>query len=381
MKKILILLYLLAFCLYCGPKQDVVERIVEDGVEVVINHLELYRLKGEPSSLEIEELMRLDFEEAYYSEIGLTNTMSFDVDSRGNIYFLSDEPEEHWIYKFDAKGNFIKSFFRFGQGPGEVRFPRYGGIDSNNNVVISDHVNRKVVVFDSSGTFLNEYSYPQGMYAMYPLENGNFIAFWQFRDEPDPNAEYRTHGFSLYNERFEEIKILDTYKHPNPLKYGRRATNLNPVFFWRISYDRIFIGNENRDYEFLVFDFNGNLIRKIRKEYTPIEFPEDLKQDRLERSSGRFKIFFPKYWTPFLSFFVDDENRLYVRTYEDGENPAEHIYDIFNSEGVLLLRKSLNIFTMGEISLSAVVKRNKLYCLQEKQNGFREFVVYKMIWE
>ena len=36
---ILVSLILLFFCL-CGPKQEKVEKIIEDGVEVIVNHIE-----------------------------------------------------------------------------------------------------------------------------------------------------------------------------------------------------------------------------------------------------------------------------------------------------------------------------------------------------
>ncbi len=47
MKKIVLFVSILSFLIHCGPKQDVVEKIIEDGIEVVINHLEPYKIKGE----------------------------------------------------------------------------------------------------------------------------------------------------------------------------------------------------------------------------------------------------------------------------------------------------------------------------------------------
>jgi hypothetical protein len=36
---------------------------------------------------------------------------------------------------------------------------------------------------------------------------------------------------------------------------------------WRVSRDRINIVNQARGYEIWVYDFDGNITRKIRKEY------------------------------------------------------------------------------------------------------------------
>jgi len=39
----------------------------------------------------------------------------------------------------------------------------------------------------------------------------------------------------------------------------------------------IFIGPAAKDYEILVFDLSGKLLRKIRKAYVPVAFPEEDK--------------------------------------------------------------------------------------------------------
>ncbi len=41
----------------------------------------------------------------------------------------------------------------------------------------------------------------------------------------------------------------------------------------------------------------------------------------------------------------------------------------------------MNIFTLGDNAVCAKARRGRLYCFQEKPDGFREFNVYKMNWE
>jgi hypothetical protein len=375
------LILIILIMLSCSPQNDEVERTTEGGVEVILNHREPYKIKGEPSSLFLELEKVIDLEDPYFAEVGLGETELFDVDSQGNIYLLSDQNNENRIYKFDGQGEFLDAFCRKGQGPEEIQFVMWGGIDSNDSIVISDQVSKKGFVFDNNGNFIKGTRNPKGEFAIYPLENGNYISFWQFRGELDPDAEYFPQGFSLYNPHLEEIKVLDIFKYPSPRKKGMNGTYVNSLFIWRKEGDFIYIGNEDRGYEFLVYDLDGNLLRKIRKEYDPVLFPESLRKQRQARyeSFGR-KVFFEKYWPPFLSFIVDDEGRIYARTYEEGEASDEFMYDIFNPEGIFILRKSMNIYTWGEIDLSAVVKKKHLYCLQEKENGFKKLVIYKMNW-
>ena len=52
----------------CGPKQDKIEKYTEDGVEVIVNHLEPYRIEKEPARLYLEEQLRIDTESEVIAE-------------------------------------------------------------------------------------------------------------------------------------------------------------------------------------------------------------------------------------------------------------------------------------------------------------------------
>jgi len=53
---------MLSLFLYCGQKQQEIERYIEDGVEVIVNHLEPYKIKGKPTNLILEEEFTIDTE-------------------------------------------------------------------------------------------------------------------------------------------------------------------------------------------------------------------------------------------------------------------------------------------------------------------------------
>ena len=89
---------------------------MEDGVEVIVNHLEPYKIKGEPSTLQLEEEFRIDTERDEIAEVGLTDIKLFEVDSESNVYFLNLQRSEYAIFKFDRKGNsctFTLCFYTF----------------------------------------------------------------------------------------------------------------------------------------------------------------------------------------------------------------------------------------------------------------------------
>ncbi len=68
-------------------------------------------------------------------------------------------------------------------------------------------------------------------------------------------------------------------------------------------------------------------------------------------------------------------------TYEKNKNPREFVYDIFNPDGIFTGKMSLNNYGGRYGSLPVKVKNNLLYCLNEKESGYKELVVYEMKWE
>jgi hypothetical protein len=122
MKKFAVFFLILFIFSFCGPKYKKVEKIIEDEVEVVLNHLEPYKIKGESGNLLLENEFSIDTENEDMLKIGLTDIETFDVDQDGNIFVIRWRTTENYLFKFDSKGNFIKSFMRFGQGPGEIEW-------------------------------------------------------------------------------------------------------------------------------------------------------------------------------------------------------------------------------------------------------------------
>ncbi len=387
MKKLIMIIPLaIPLCLIlCCQQQEQVERIIEEGVEVVINHQEPYKVKGEPSTLILEKEISIDMERDDLSELGLPDVTSVNADSEGNIYFFRYQRAENFIFKFDKNGDFIKSFGRRGQGPGEIQMVSYFSIDSKDNIIISDGTNRKIIFFDNNGELDKEVSYILNIDSAVPLENGKYLVMQRIRDESLHSIPIR---LLLSAANFEELKELDVFNQPLFWEGGNQMPYRAFLFEWRIKNDKIYIGNEQRGYEILVYDLEGNLIRKIKKEHEPALMPDDLRKDAEESladNPGRKQWFYvPKEIPPFNTFFVDDEEKLYVMAYEKGLKEDEYIHDVFNSDGIYFSRQNLKSY--GKLGwelepLLAAAKNKRLYCLQEKDSGYKELVVYKMRWE
>ena len=367
------LAFVLAFLYCCSPEQDKVEKTTEDGVEVVINHAEPYRIKAEPSALLLEEELLMDMESKEIEDIGFVDIGHFDIDSEGNIYIVTTSFKDKFVFKFDNKGKYISSFGRTGQGPGEVQYVLFFEIDSRDRIIISDPWRKKVYFFNNEGRLIEGISYAPDFSEMFPLENGKYLFIRYFTNMENQGF---FESLRICNSDFEERKELDaSFTSRSP----RRIRVSSPIFEWKVSGGKIYSVNEQRGYEILVYDLEGTLIRKIRREYDPLDYPEDLKKRYLERSGTSRKIDFPEKLSPIQSFFADDEGRIFVMTYEKGENPGEHVFDIYNSDGVFIQRKNLNVLKNWDMQARA--KKGRLYCVREKESGYKELAVYRMKWE
>ena len=67
-------------------------------------------------------------------------------------------------------------------------------------------------------------------------------------------------------------------------------------------------------------------------------------------------------------------------TYEAGKTANEYVYDIFNPEGAFIARMSLDNYADFR-PLEAKARKKRLYGMREKENGYKELVVYRMRWK
>lgn len=383
MKKLICFVLTFSIVTVCSPKFEKSEKIMEDGVEVIVNQKEPYKIEGKANLLHLEKEFSIDTEKDEVISTGLLDIQHFDVDDEGNLYFSSLKNSENCIFKFDSEGNFLLSFGRKGQGPGEFQFP---GMVSAQKAEISVTDLTKVVFFDREGQLLREIPKDSLKVFVIPMSNNKFLVRERIMDRTDQRSQYS--ALIIYDPAFNIIKEIIRVTLQNPLK-GQGFRAIVPMYFFSISGDKIYEGNTERGYEICVYNSNGNLLKKIRKNYDPVVITEENKKNLLKQYKSlpeeiKKTIHFPENFPPFQYFFSDDEGRLFVMTYEEGQKPRYFLYDIFNTEGIFVGRIELDNCSQLDdqtYPLPAVAQKNLLYCLCEKNSGYKELVVYRMIWK
>ena len=78
-------------------------------------------------------------------------------DSDGNLY-ISDGYGNARIHKFSSDGQWLKSWGKPGDGPGEFNLPHGIGIDRQNILYVADRQNNRVQLFDREGRYLDQWT-------------------------------------------------------------------------------------------------------------------------------------------------------------------------------------------------------------------------------
>lgn len=382
MKKFVIPSIILIFFISCGPKEEKVERTIEDGVEVVINNLKPYQI-DERSSLHLEEILRIDTEDDIISNLGIPDIYGFEVNSLGEIFILrSFSGEGDCIFKFDEKGKFVKSFGPQGQGPGEFQNPHHIALDKESNILIIDLGKQALIKYDRQGVFIDTYRDIEGISVS--SGPGKNLVILDKSLVPENGKPLYSSSLKLLNPDLDVFHVIEELKI-EMMKDGKIRA-IEPLFYWSTSDKNIYVANEKRSYEIWVYDSENKPIRKLRKEYRQIPVSESYKEKILkqfpegQRNTMRDTLYFPEYYPPFQSLVAGDDETLLVMTYEKGNSPSEFMCDIFNEDGVFIGRKSLNIW-VWEGHLWAKMMGDKFYCLQEKDSGYKALIVYRMSWE
>ena len=359
---------------------------MENGVEVVINHMDPYTLPREPFVFELEQELVIDTEDEAVANIGLTDIGSLgsnfiEVDSQGAVYIHCPQGQKGQIFKYVSDGTFVTAFAPKGQGPGEFQsismFTVSPGPEGGEEIAVAEQSTGRVAFFGLDGSFITEKKTESALKYVQRIRADRWLIWTHVLD--GSGRYLMKHPLLLTDIDFQTVKELDIQNVPNPMS-GERMKGFYYILSWAVSGDRIFTGFQDRDYEIRLYDPDGRLTRLIRKDYKRVPVPEEHKKAFMSQfenpmfDSIRDKIYFPAAMPPFIGFISDEAGRLFVLTYEEGDIPGKNMVDVFDGGGVFVGRKSLRL-TYDEFGVHARIKNGRLYSVEEKENGFKRLVI------
>ncbi len=359
-------LFIIIVCLISCEKQKTewkgsIEEI--DGIPVVKNPKE--PLYGEDVFILEEELSigeAVGREEYMFSEV-----VAIAADAEERIYVL--DYEECSVKVFDGSGRFIQSFGRQGQGPGELFIPSTLTLTRENKIAVQD--NRGISFFSMGGEFQRSLSTAKYLLTSSRLDiDGNIIGLCVIRDEENPRYELKK-----FDSDLNYLHIFGS----SPLPYFPRD-GFNPFFptcRWTLINGNQIVFGYMGEYELKVFDPEGNLTRKISKEYTPVKVTQKDVDERLEGEDLPPQILqrmvVSEYHCPIQRISADDEGRIFVMTYERAPDGSGYYYDIFDAEGRFIVKVPLKGHPL-------LIESGKLFTVEEDEEGYQHVKRYRIIW-
>ncbi len=360
------------FLIFCGqPKAEWKGTIEEvDGVTIVKNPKE--PIYGE-DVFSLEEELTIENEEGEEGFM-FQNILNLVVDEEENIY-VCDTKAAH-IIVFNKNGDFLRTIGKKGQGPGEMSYPIDIHIFPQRKLMVNDMSQLRIHFFSLNGEYLRGFSTSQLGAFRWPKvdSHGNMVAvFLIFGDEIRNVLKKFTSDlspvFTITTKPFVSM--------PPTVEYFemRRMTNL----VWDITVEDDIIWGVTAKYEIFVHNTEGNLIKKIVREYDGIKITKKEKEKLIKYSFGNRGVppdttmKFPNSYPPLYRFTCDEKGRIFVQTYEKTEDGERDYYDVFDSEGKYIARISLK-------SRPLVWKNNKLFTIEKDEDGFQFVKRYNVRW-
>jgi hypothetical protein len=338
-----------------------------DGVTVVSNGKNPVAVKGQPSTIKLVE--ELSFGGSGNPDESLSQVSMFVVDKEGGIFALDFKEQKIKVY--DKTGKFLRLVGKPGQGPGELGMASGIQLMADGTIVIEDATNRRLALFKPSGEFIRNISM-SGMLGLVNIlldAKGNAIGREMGLGEGNAKMFFEIKKF---DSNLKPLFTLDKIEFPVPIPgSGTKMNILEMMSIYQFDPSGNIYYGRNADYEIKVYSPEGKHFRTIQKEYDRAKVTQadiDEMLERIPNVAGGVNIkdmfSFPEYFPPYQSFFLDDQGRLYVRTFTKGKGKGEYDIDVFDLEGKFIAQ----FITKSNLQLW---KAGKAYGIEETEEGYQ----------
>jgi DNA-binding beta-propeller fold protein YncE len=371
----------------------------KDGVRLVHNEKE--GKWGKEPEVSLEYVKNIGDLESDDENVLFYMPADIAVDEEGNVYVL--DSGNHRIQKFDPQGNFIASFGRRGQGPGEFQYPQSIDIDSQGLIYISDSGNQKLQILKPDGALEREIKKTEEAPGIIRVR---------------PDRLIMGQGASVYS--FGMMRMEEEQELPKLIKILDGDTEIQKEFGDQKDYKDMLVNRIGNRYHFAVdkggniyvsFDFQNRiekyspdgkmLWRADRKLNYDVSTPK--AKGNMTRSGGNVSIRMPQMNNVSSGIAVDQKGRVWVvtnkrqikeeeqiqtsvmvtqtgaqrsRNYSvtgntDVEETDMYQLEVYDSEGVLLGNIQLDKFA------DAIYIHKDMIYLLDQMRGM-QFYVYKI---
>lgn len=298
------------------------------------------------------------------------------VDEHGNIYAI--DSDEAAVRIFNKEGRYVRTIGHRGQGFGEMQEPVFIQVTAQGELAVYDHhqsyIESFLLFYSLEGKFLRQKKILP--FAMYPIgmDSKGYLLGQYFFAPPDGRkaiVRFDTDGgvteFGREME-FRKDKVLDIGR---PSCYGALSPD-----------DRILYG-DSKEYRLFLWSADEETCKMITKtlrrppEITEME-RQEYRNKYAEILKKGVKFSFRTRWPAFSGLFVDDEGRIFVKTYERTRGGLDSFYyDVFNKEGVYEAKVTIPV----TLDNNSVWKNGRVYTVETKKNGLPLIKRHRVTWK
>ena len=360
---LLILVFLLPLLAHAQKPPEWKGRIEKEGDVVVVKNPNRPLYAADVFSLE-EDLAIGGQNSADYVFASIS---SVAVSAAGMIFVLDFKDMN--VKVFDRDGKFLRKFGKPGEGPGDLSRPISIHCMGLDEVFVVD-TSRRLSFFKPSGEFVRTVSAGSlSLVDARPDSKGNFLIYLIAPEEANPRYELRKVDGGL-----KDLYAVESSPLANSARDGFNP--FFPVLRWaQLSGDRVVCGWAEK-YEFRIHDAAGRIVRKIQMDPDPVSIS---KEDIDERTEGvppslKQNMKIPKHYPAFRYIVTDDEDRIYVLTWERPPDRKGFYFDVFDREGRYIVRIVLPV-------ILPLIRKGRLYAAEETAEGFPVLKRYKVEWK
>jgi hypothetical protein len=364
-KSVILVIFIFFIVASCRHKKTWAGSIeTKDGVTVVSNPKS--PLYGENAVLLEEELVFGGPDADEQAILG--RPFSIVVDNDGNIFIL--DLKAFHIKKFDARGKYIMSISRKGQGPGELQGPFSIQMTPEKEIVAHCLASNRLIYFTQEGDYLRETLLAKIPRAIIIMDSrGDLICHG-----PEPGEKFMDvltkHGPN--QERLFQIAAIEAISTEEYFLFTRSI-------IFNVKRDDYIVWAVTDKYEIMITDPQGRLVKKISRDFVQVPASESEKQEMVKKHGPlRPGVKIPDVYPPLQLDYptFDEAGRMFIKTYERPTDGTSVYFDAFDPTGRYIAHIPLK--QVRRVPL--VWKGDKLYTIEEDESGFQVVKRYKVTW-
>jgi len=300
--------------------------------------------------------------------------------------------KEILIHLFSADGQYIRSFGKGGEGPGEFKTLNQGQqiFSAGDQLIFSD--TGRLQRFDLNGKFIAQTKIPAKLDPVAFLDNDRFISAPGTSDQPN-----REIPLEIYDCRTENRRVLinfKPYEKATATESDSRRTitvavvigNITPLMMAGANPKRIAFGMSD-NYEISIIDLEGNPVNTFSvPDRKPKPVSHDFKERMKKRIGGNVPVDIINRildgLPPHASFYSDIrllDNDMVLVFVSDPDRQNGTTIDIFSPQGSFLYQADFSAppgHTIENYELSG----NRLFMATLDEEGYPYLTCYRIGW-